>query len=51
MANHLQTYESFRLVVDEALGGGDSKPQASEAIGTFEELARAFAEVGGTLGG
>jgi hypothetical protein len=50
MAYHLQTYETFRLVVEEALGGGDNKPAQSEAIGTFDELARAFADIGGTLG-
>ncbi|MBD9544257.1 hypothetical protein IB276_32960 [Ensifer sp. ENS04] len=50
MAHHLQTYETFRLVVNEALGGGDAQPNESEAIGTFEELARAFTDIGGTLG-
>jgi hypothetical protein len=50
MAHHLQTYESFRLVVDEALGGGESKPDESGAIQTFDQLARAFADIGGTLG-
>lgn len=50
MAYHLQTYETFRLVVDEALGGGDSKPAGGEAVGTFDELARAFADIGGSLG-
>lgn len=50
MAHHLQTYETFRLVVDEALGGGDTKPNESEAIQSFDELARAFADIGGTLG-
>jgi hypothetical protein len=51
MAHHLQDYESFRLVVDEALGGGSkSQPDESEAIQTFDQLARAFADIGGTLG-
>ena len=50
MAHHLQTYETFRLVVDEALGGGESKPDESGAIQSFDELARAFADIGGTLG-
>lgn len=51
MAGYYQEYETFRLVVDEALGGGgNSKPDESEAIQTFDQLARAFADVGGTLG-
>jgi hypothetical protein len=50
MAGYYQDYETFRLVVDEALGGGDSKPDESEAIQSFDQLAKAFAEVGGTLG-
>lgn len=50
MAYHLQTYETFRLVVDEALGGGESRPNEEGAIQTFDELARAFADIGGTLG-
>jgi hypothetical protein len=50
MAHHLQTYETFRLVVDEALGGGESKSDESDAIQSFDQLARAFADIGGTLG-
>ncbi|KQS84251.1 hypothetical protein ASG58_21005 [Rhizobium sp. Leaf383] len=50
MAHHLQTYETFRLVVDEALGGGESRPAESSAIQTFDELAKAFSDIGGSLG-
>lgn len=52
MAHHFQDYESFRLVVNEALGGTTSQQEAndSEAIGTFEELAAAFQSIGGTIG-
>lgn len=52
MANHFQMYESFRLVVDEALGGGAGRDDAGEgkAVQSFEELARAFADIGGTVG-
>jgi hypothetical protein len=52
MAGYYQEYETFRLVVDEALGGGggNSAPNESEAIQSFDELAKAFAEIGGTLG-
>lgn len=53
-AHHHQTYETFRLVVDEALGGGSggsssSAPSESDAVQTFDELARAFAGLGGTV--
>ena len=50
MAHHLQNYETFRLVVDEALGGGETHPDESNAIQSFDELARAFADIGGSLG-
>ncbi|MBC2806547.1 hypothetical protein ACCS91_33445 [Rhizobium ruizarguesonis] len=53
MAGYYQEYETFRLVVDEALGGGGGsqpKPNESDAIQSFDQLAKAFADVGGTLG-
>jgi hypothetical protein len=51
MAYHHQLYETFRLVVDEALGGGGESSSASEgeAVQTFDELARAFADIGGSV--
>lgn len=51
MASHFQMYESFRLVVDEALGGSsDPEPDANDAIQSMDELTRAFAALGGAFG-
>lgn len=50
MANHLQEYETFRLVVNEALGGSTNATEDSDAIGTFAELSKAFEAIGGSVG-
>ncbi|CCV12933.1 hypothetical protein MESS4_510100 [Mesorhizobium sp. STM 4661] len=53
LAQGYQTFESFRLVAQEALGGGRSSTAAipeSDAIGSFGELAAAFSNIGGSIG-
>lgn len=52
MAQAYQTFESFRLVAQEALGGGSTRGPAipeSEAIGSYDELVAAFTNVGGVV--
>lgn len=47
-----QTWESFRLVAAEALGGGDAEPKKPEVVPvqSFAELAAAFSGAGGRVG-
>jgi hypothetical protein len=52
MAVAYQNYESFRLVANEALGGGKRQSHSEgEGIQTMDELVRKFQMVGGRVGG
>ena len=50
MAKAWQMYETFRSIAAEALG---AKPVEDEGnvVGSWQELASAFAEIGGAVGG
>lgn len=52
LANSFQLFESLRLAINEALGGTEGgTPQQEKPLETYAELERAFAELGGMIGG